>query len=137
MAGFNLRYCMEAFWEEVDFESKLKEGVLLQKRFKILYRIMLVVSGILFFFVGWIMWNIPLESEDGSPRSLFVDMNEAVGYDLAWPLFLSGIFIQLFIAPWFAFSGLSRTGRLSMLVPKEIREYRDLKRVIEFRQNHG
>ena len=82
MAGFNLKYCMEAFWEEVDFESKLKKGVLLQKRFKILYRIILVVSGILFFFVGWIMWNIPLESEDGSPRSLFVDMNEAVGYDL-------------------------------------------------------
>jgi len=137
MAGFNLKYCMEAFWEEVDFESKLKEGVLLQKRFKILYRIMLVVSGILFFFVGWIMWNIPLESEDGTPRSLFVDMNEAVGYDLAWPLFLTGFVIQLFIAPWFAFSGLSRTGRLSMLVPKEIREYRDLKRVIEFRQSHG
>jgi len=50
---------MVAFWVDEGFESKLKEGVLLQKRFKILYRIMLVVSGILFFFVGWVMWNIP------------------------------------------------------------------------------
>ena len=128
---------MEAFWEEDDFESKLKEGVLLQKRFKMFYRIMLVVSGILFFFLGWIMWNIPLELADGTPRSLYVNMNEAAGFDLGWLLFLGGLFIQLFIAPWFAFSGLSRTGRLSMLVPKEIREYRDLKRVIEFRQKHG
>ena len=128
---------VEAFWEDEDFESKLKEGVLAQKRFKILYRILLVVSGILFFFVGWVMWNIPLESEDGTPSSLFVKMNEVVGFNLEWPLFLGGIFIQLFIAPWFAFSGLSTTGRLSMLVPKEIREYRDLKFAIEFRNSHG
>lgn len=128
---------MEAFWEEDDFESKLKEGVLLQKRFKMFYRIMLVVSGILFFFLGWIMWNVPLELADGTPRSLYVNMNEAAGFDLGWLLFLGGLFIQLFIAPWFAFSGLSKTGRLSMLVPKEIREYRDLKRQMEFRNSHG
>ena len=128
---------METFWEDESFESKLKEGVLFQKRFKILYRILLVVSGILLFFVGWIMWNIPLESEDGTSSSLFVNMNEAAGFDLAWPLFFGGLFIQLIIAPWFAISGLSETGRLSMLVPKEIREYRELKRVIEFRNSHG
>ena len=128
---------MEAFWEEDDFESKLKEGVLLQKKFKMFYRIMLVVVGILSFFLGLIMWNIPLELPDGTPRSLYVNMNEAAGFDLGWLLFLGGLFIQLFIAPWFAFSGLSKTGRLSMLVPKEIREYRDLKRQMEFRNSHG
>ena len=91
---------MEAFWEEDDFESKLKEGVLLQKRFKMFYRIMLVVVGILFFFLGWIMWNVPLELADGTPRSLYVNMNEAAGFDLGWLLFLGGLFIQLFIHPF-------------------------------------
>ena len=118
---------MEAFWEDEDFESKLKEGILAQKKFKILYRLFLVVSGILLFLVGWITWNIPLKSEDGTHNSLFVRMNEVVGYDLAWPLFLSGLFMQLFVAPWFVFSSISKTGRLSLLVPKEVREYLALK----------
>ena len=118
---------MEAFWEDEDFETKLKEGILAQKKFKILYRFFLVVSGILLFLVGWITWNIPLKSEDGTHNSLFVRMNEVVGYDLAWPLFLSGLFMQLFVAPWFVFSSISKTGRLSLLVPKEVREYLALK----------
>ncbi len=125
---------MDKFWEDDDFESRLKDGIIARKRFKILYRILLIVSGFLFFLVGWLMWNIPLESEDGTPRSLFVRMNEIVGYDLAWPLFLGGLFIQLFIAPWFVFSGLSKRGRLSLLEPKEIREYLRLKNEIKGRK---
>ena len=124
---------MEPFWEIDDFESKLKEGVLLQKKSKIVYRIVLVVCGIILFLLGWIMWNIPLESEDGTTSSLLVDMNKAVGYDLGWILFLGGLFIQLIIAPYFVFSALFRRGRLSMFVPKEIREYHALKREIEAR----
>lgn len=124
---------MEPFWEIEDFESKLKEGVLLQKGSKIVYRIVLVVCGIILFLLGWIMWNIPLESEDGTTSSLLVNMNKAVGYDLGWILFLGGLFIQLIIAPYFVFSALFRRGRLSMFVPKEIREYHALKREIEAR----
>lgn len=122
---------MEKFWEDDDFESKLKEGILSKKRFKILYRILLFASGTLFFLVGWLTWNIPLESEDGTHNSLFVKMNEIVGYDLGWPLFLSGLFMQFIIAPWFVFSSISNTGRLSLLVPKEIREYLALKSEIK------
>ena len=124
---------MEPFWENEDFESKLKEGVLLQKGSKIVYRIVLVVCGIILFLLGWIMWNIPLESEDGTTSSLLVNMNKAVGYDLGGILFLGGLFIQLIIAPYFVLSALFNRGRLSWFVPKEIREYLALKREIEAR----
>jgi len=124
---------VEPFWENEDFESKLKEGVLLQKGSKIVYRIVLVVCGIILFLLGWIMWNIPLESEDGTTSSLLVNMNKAVGYDLGGILFLGGLFIQLIIAPYFVLSALFNRGRLSWFVPKEIREYLALKREIEAR----
>ena len=116
---------MEAFWEDDEFESKLKEGILAQKKFKILYRFFLVVSGILLFLVGWIMWNIALPAEGESAK---------VGKNWETLLFFTGLLIQFIIGPFFAFISLSKNGRLSLLYPKEIREYYALKNSIRSKE---
>lgn len=91
------------------------------------YRISLFVCGILFFFAGWITWNIglPAEGESG-----------AVGMNLKTFLFFIGIFVQLIIAPYFAFISISNSGRLSPLVPKAQLEYFRLKGAISDREVH-
>ena len=89
------------------------------------YRISLFVCGILFFFAGWILWNIglPAEGESG-----------AVGMNLKTLFFFTGIFVQLALGPYFAFISISNSGRLSPLVPKAQLEYFRLKGAIYDRE---
>ncbi len=104
---------VEPFWEDPDFESKVKEGVISEKKSRVKYRIFLGICGILLFLAGWITWNIALPGE-GETSSVGINLNSF--------LFFSGIFVQFIIAPYFVWSAIS-TGRLSMLIPKEMREY--------------
>jgi hypothetical protein len=89
------------------------------------YRLFLFVCGILFFFAGWILWNIglPAEGESG-----------AVGMNLKTLFFFAGIFVQLALGPYFAFISISNSGRLSPLVPKAQLEYFRLKGAIYDRE---
>jgi hypothetical protein len=89
------------------------------------YRLFLFVCGILFFFAGWILWNIglPAEGESG-----------AVGMNLKTLFFFTGIFVQLALGPYFAFISISNSGRLSPLVPKAQVEYFRLKKAISDRE---
>ena len=107
---------VEPFWEDPDFESKVKEGVISEKKSRFKYRIFLGICGILLFLAGWITWNIALPAEGESG---------ALGMNWKTFLFFSGIFVQFIIGPYFAWSAIS-TGRLSMLIPKEMREYNRL-----------
>ncbi len=85
------------------------------------YRVFLFVCGILFFFAGWILWNIalPAEGESGT-----------VGMNLKTFLFFAGIFVQLALGPYFAFISISNSGRLSRSMPKAQLEYFRLKGAI-------
>ena len=89
------------------------------------YRLFLFVCGILFFFAGWILWNIglPAEGESG-----------AIGMNLKTLFFFAGIFVQLALGPYFAFISISNSGRLSPLVPKAQLEYFRLKGAIYDRE---
>ena len=91
------------------------------------YRISLFVCGILFFFAGWIMWNLGLPGEGESG---------AVGMNLKTFLFFIGLFVQLIIAPYFAFISISNSGRLSLSIPKAQVEYFRLKGAISDREVH-
>ena len=91
------------------------------------YRISLFVCGILFFFAGWIIWNLGLPGEGESG---------AVGMNLNTFLFFTGIFVQFIIAPYFAFVSISNSGRLSLLMPKALVEYFRLKGAISDREVH-
>ena len=89
------------------------------------YRVFLFVCGILFFFAGWITWNIglPVEGESG-----------AVGMNLKTFLFFIGLFFQFIIGPYFALISISNSGRLSPLMPKALAEYYRLKSAISDRE---
>lgn len=120
----------ESRWYHDDkLENKLIEAIRARDKPSTgaVYRISLFVCGILFFFAGWILWNIglPAEGESG-----------AVGMNLKTFLFFTGIFVQLIIAPYFAFVSISNSGRLSPLVPKAQLEYFRLKGAISDREVH-
>ena len=88
---------MEPVWEDVEAEEGLSAGAISQKRIKTLYKISLGVSGFMLFFVGWFMWNIPLESSEG--------IDGPFGEVLGWLFFSGGLFVQLILSPilvWFA-----------------------------------
>ena len=89
------------------------------------YRLFLFVCGILFFFAGWILWNIALPAEGESG---------ALGMNLKTLFFFTGIFVQLALGPYFAFISISNSGRLSPLVPKAQLEYFRLKGAIYDRE---
>ena len=109
------------------FENKLIEAIRAKDKPSTgtVYRISLFVCGILFFFAGWILWNLglPAEGESGS-----------VGTNLKTLFFFSGIFVQFIIGPYFAFISISNSGRLSLSMPKAQVEYFRLKGAIADRQ---
>ena len=111
------------WYHDAKFENKLIEAIRAKDKPSTgtVYRISLFVCGILFFFAGWIMWNIalPAEGESGT-----------VGMNLKTPLFFIGLFVQLILGPYFAFISISNDGRLSPLVPKAQLEYFRLKGAI-------
>ena len=117
------------WYHDAKFENKLIEAIRAKDKPSTgtVYRISLFVCGILFFFAGWITWNIglPAEGESG-----------AVGMNLKTFLFFIGIFVQFIIGPYFAFVSISNSGRLSPLVPKAIIEYFRLKGAISDREVH-
>ena len=119
---------MDNFWEDVEFETELAKGVNSQRRFLIIYRIVLAVCGLVLFLVGWGMWNIGLASSE--------EQVAPMGEGLEWLFFLSGIFVQFIIGPYFVWCALS-TGRLSILAPKELREFNALKRAISNKEIHN
>jgi len=92
------------------------------------YRIFLFVCGILFFFAGWITWNIGLPADEGG--------SGAVGTNLKTFFFFTGIFFQFILGPYFAFVSISNSGRLSLLMPKAHYEYFRLKGAILERELH-
>ena len=111
------------WYNDDKFENELIEAIRAKDKPSTgaVYRISLFVCGILFFFAGWISWNIglPAEGESG-----------AVGMNLKTFLFFMGIFVQLIIAPYFAFVSISNSGRLSPSMPKAQFEYFRLKGAI-------
>jgi len=111
------------WYHDAKFENKLIEAIRAKDKPSTgtVYRISLFVCGILFFFAGWITWNIglPAEGESGT-----------VGTNLKTFLFFIGLFVQFIIGPYFAFVSISNSGRLSPLVPKAIIEYFRLKGAI-------
>ena len=115
------------WYQDDNLENKLIEAILVRDKPSTgtVYRLFLFVCGILFFFAGWILWNIglPAEGESG-----------AVGMNLKTLFFFTGIFVQLAIGPYFAFVSISNSGRLSPLVPKAITEYFRLKKAIYDRE---
>ena len=115
------------WYQDDNLENKLIEAIRVKDKPSTgaVYRISLFVCGILFFFAGWITWNIglPAEGESG-----------AVGMNLKTLFFFTGIFVQLAIGPYFAFVSISNSGRLSPLVPKAITEYFHLKKAIYDRE---
>ena len=94
---------MESVWEEVEGEEALREDVISQKKIKTLYKISLGVSGSMLFFVGWFMWNIPLESSEG--------IDGPFGEVLGWLFFCGGLFVQLILSPILVWFALPRGGR--------------------------
>lgn len=119
---------MDNFWDDVEFETELIKGANSQRRFLIIYRIVLGVCGLMLFFVGWGMWNLGLASSE-APVAPIRD-------GLEWLFFLSGIFVQFIIGPYFVWCALS-DGRLSILAPKEMREFHGLKRAISSKEIHN
>ena len=123
------------WWEEPRWyhddklENKLIEAIRAKDKPSTgaVYRISLFVCGILFFFAGWIIWNLGLPGEGESG---------AVGMNLNTFLFFTGIFVQFIIAPYFAFVSISNSGRLSLLMPKAQVEYFRLKGAISDREVH-
>ena len=118
----------EPRWYHDDkLEDKLIEAIRVKDKPNTgaVYRISLFVCGILFFFAGWITWNIGLPAEGESA---------AVGMNLDTFLFFTGIFVQFIIAPYFAFVSISNSGRLSLLMPKAQAEYFRLKAAISDRE---
>ena len=111
------------WYNDDKFENELIEAIRAKDKPSTgaVYRIFLFISGILFFFAGWISWNIglPAEGESG-----------AVGMNLKTFLFFMGIFVQFIIAPYFAFVSISNSGRLSPSMPKAQFEYFRLKGAI-------
>jgi len=119
---------MDNFWDDVEFETELNKGVNSQRRFLMTYRIVLGVCGVLLFLVGWGMWNIGLSSSE--------EQVVPMGEGLEWLFFLSGILVQFIIGPYFVWCALS-DGRLSILAPKELREFHGLKRAISNKEIHN
>ena len=115
------------WYQDDNLENKLIEAIRVKDKPSTgtVYRLFLFVCGILFFFAGWILWNIglPAEGESG-----------AVGMNLKTLFFFTGIFVQLAIGPYFAFVSISNSGRLSPLVPKALVEYFRLKKAIYDRE---
>ena len=115
------------WYQDDNLENKLIEAIRAKDNPSTgtVYRLFLFVCGILFFFAGWILWNIglPAEGESG-----------AVGMNLKTLFFFTGIFVQLALGPYFAFVSISNSGRLSPLVPKAIVEYFRLKNAIYDRE---
>ena len=113
-------------YHDAKFENKLIDAIRARDKPSTgtVYRISLFVCGILFFFAGWIIWNLGLPGEGESG---------AVGMNLKTFLFFIGLFVQLIIGPYFAFISISNDGRLSPLVPKAILEYNRLKGAISDR----
>ena len=115
------------WYQDGKLENKLIEAIRVKDKPSTgtVYRLVLFVCGILFFFAGWILWNIglPAEGESG-----------AVGMNLKTLFFFTGIFVQLALGPYFAFISISNSGRLSPLVPKAITEYFRLKKAIYDRE---
>ena len=118
---------LEHFWEDEEIDARLNEAILSHTITKpsIWYRIFLAVSGILIFITGFLVWNIPLSDPD-DPR-LLGSLNAAIGSELEWALFLGGLFLNLILGPYFAFISISKNAKLSLLIPKELREYNALK----------
>ena len=114
------------WYQDGKLENKLIEAIRVKDRPSTGtgYRLFLFVCGILFFFAGWIIWNLGLPGEGESG---------AVGMNLKTLFFFTGIFVQLALGPYFAFVSISNSGRLSPLVPKAIVEYFRLKNAISDR----
>ena len=115
------------WYQDDNLENKLIEAIRVKDKPSTgtVYRLFLFVCGILFFFAGWILWNIglPAEGESG-----------AVGMNLKTLFFFTGIFVQLALGPYFAFVSISNSGRLSPLVPKAQLEYFRLRGAIYDRE---
>ena len=115
------------WYQDDKLENKLIEAIRAKHKPStgIVYRLFLFVCGILFFFAGWILWNIglPAEGETG-----------ALGMNLKTLFFFIGIFVQLALGPYFAFISISNSGRLSPLMPKAQLEYFRLKGAIADRE---
>jgi len=111
------------WYHDTKIENKLIEAIRAKDKPSTgtVYRIFLGVCGVLFFFTGWIIWNIalPAEGESGT-----------LGANLETFLFFFGIFVQFILGPYFAFISISNDGRLSPLVPKAHLEYFRLKNSI-------
>ena len=111
------------WYNDDKFENELIEAIRAKDKPSTgaVYRIFLFICGILFFFAGWISWNIglPAEGESG-----------ALGMNLKTILFFMGIFVFTIIAPYFAFVSISNSGRLSPSMPKAQFEYFRLKGAI-------
>ena len=111
------------WYNDDKFENKLIEAIWAKDKPStgVVYRLFLFVCGILFFFAGWILWNIalPAEGESGT-----------VGMNLKTFLFFAGIFVQLALGPYFAFISISNSGRLFRSMPKAQLEYLRLKAAI-------
>ena len=80
------------WYQDGKLENKLIEAIRVKDKLSTgtVYRLFLK-SGILFFFAGWILWNIglPAEGESG-----------AVGMNLKTLFFFTGIFVQLALGPY-------------------------------------
>lgn len=111
------------WYHDTKIENKLIEAIRAKDKPSTgaVYRIFLGVCGVLFFFTGWIIWNIALPAEGESG---------ALGANLETFLFFFGIFVQFILGPYFAFISISNDGRLSPLVPKAHLEYFRLKNSI-------
>ena len=111
------------WYQDDKLENKLIEAIRAKDKPSTgtVYRLFLFLCGILFFFAGWILWNIglPAEGESG-----------ALGMNLKTLFFFIGIFVQLALGPYFAFISISNSGRLLPLVPKAQLEYFRLKGAI-------
>lgn len=117
------------WYQDTKLENELIEAIRAKDKPSTgaVYRIFLGVCGVLFFFAGWIMWNIALPAEGESG---------AVGKNWGTLLFITGIFVQLIISPYLAFISISNSGRLSPLIPKAQVEYFRLKKTISDREIH-
>ena len=115
------------WYQDDKLENKLIEAIRAKDKPSTgtVYRLFLFLCGILFFFAGWILWNIglPAEGESG-----------ALGMNLKTLFFFIGIFVQLALGPYFAFISISNSGRLLPLVPKAQLEYFRLKGAIADRE---
>ena len=125
---------LEHFWEDEEFDARLTEAILSHSIDKpsIWYRIFLGISGILFIITGFLIWNIPLSDPDDS--RLLGSLNAAIGSEWEWALFAGGLFLNLILGPYFAFISISKNAKLSLLIPKELREYNTLKNSFRYKE---